>query len=46
MFLTVGDGSGRCTFQPDDPAFLDRLANECERAVREFVGDVPQENVA
>ena len=46
MFLPIGDGSGRCTFQPDDPAFLDRLANECERAVREFVGDVPQENVA
>lgn len=24
-----------------NPEFLDKLANECERAVREFVGDVP-----
>ena len=26
---------------PAGPEFLDKLANECERAVREFVGDVP-----
>jgi hypothetical protein len=26
---------------PAGPEFLDQLANECERAVREFVGDVP-----
>ena len=41
MFLTIGDGSGRCTFQPDDPAFLDKLSNEADRLCREFVGDVP-----
>ena len=41
MFLTIGEGSGRCTFQPDDPAFLDKLSNEAERLCREFVGDVP-----
>ena len=26
---------------PAGPEFLDKLASECERAVREFVGDVP-----
>lgn len=26
---------------PAGPEFLDKLANECERVVREFVGDVP-----
>ena len=26
---------------PSSPDFLDKLANECERVVREFVGDVP-----
>ena len=26
---------------PAGPEFLGKLANECERAVREFVGDVP-----
>ena len=37
------DGSyGPClTIFPAGPEFLDKLANECERAVREFVGDVP-----
>ena len=29
------------TFFPAGPEFLDKLANECERVVREFVGDVP-----
>jgi len=29
------------TIFPAGPEFLDKLANECERAVREFVGDVP-----
>lgn len=31
----------RLTIFPAGPEFLDKLANECERAVREFVGDVP-----
>ena len=29
------------TIFPAGAEFLDKLANECERAVREFVGDVP-----
>lgn len=29
------------TIFPAGPEFLDKLANECERVVREFVGDVP-----
>ena len=29
------------TLFPEGPEFFDKLANECERAVREFVGDVP-----
>ena len=41
MYLTIGTGSERCTLQPSDPAFLDKLANEAERLCREFVGDVP-----
>ena len=48
LVLRIMDGSvvPDLTLFPDDPAFLDKLANECERAIREFVGDVPQENVA
>ena len=48
LVLRIMDGSviPDLALFPDDPAFLDKLANECERAVREFVGDVPQENVA
>ena len=29
------------TIFPAGPEFFDKLANECERAVREYVGDVP-----
>ena len=49
LVLTIEDDGAaypHVTLFPDDPAFLDKLANECERVVREFVGDVPQENVA
>ena len=42
MYLTIGTGSERCTLQPSDPAFLDKLANEADRLCREFVGDVPR----
>lgn len=39
--LSIGDKYGSRVDILCDPEFLDRLANECERAVREFVGDVP-----
>jgi hypothetical protein len=28
-------------FFPEDETFLDKLANECERVTREYIGDVP-----
>jgi len=44
LVLNVRDDGSRVpslTIFPAGPEFLDKLANECERAVREFVGDVP-----
>ena len=44
MVLEVRDDGSAITdlaIFPAGPEFLDKLANECERAVREFVGDVP-----
>jgi hypothetical protein len=43
MYLTVGPRWSPCraTFIIEGTDFLDKLANEAERLVREFVGDVP-----
>ena len=42
--LTISDGhigSESITLFPEGPEFLDKLANACDAAVREYVGDVP-----
>lgn len=39
--MRIGDEYGSRVDIICGPEFLDKLANECERAVREFVGDVP-----
>jgi hypothetical protein len=43
MYLTVGPkwSAGRATFIIDGAMFLDKLSNEAERLVREYIGDVP-----
>ena len=41
IVLHIGDDYGSRVDIICGPEFLDKLANECERAVREFVGDVP-----
>lgn len=44
LVLTITDDMAAyptVTIFPAGPEFLDKLSNECERAVREFVGDVP-----
>lgn len=43
MYLTVGPQWSPCraTFIIDGTDFLDKLSNEAERLVREYVGDVP-----
>ena len=46
LVLTISDTSEPGTavnIFPAGPEFLDFLANECERGVREFIGDVPAE---
>lgn len=40
-YLKIGTDQSVVTIIIRDPAFLDKLANECERLCRELVGDVP-----
>ena len=44
LLLRISESLGgpHLTIFPAGPEFLDKLANECERVTREFVGDVPR----